>query len=68
MWAANKNNLTLIKELMSYGAEATDTSYAGWNMLHYTTDAEIIKQFPSLSNKASCSGKYTIISVKRRNK
>ena len=66
MSAAYKDNLTLIQELMSYGAEATDTNYAGRNMLHYTEDAEIMKQFPSLINKGSCDGKYTIISVERR--
>ena len=46
---------------MSHGAEATDTDYAQWNMLHLTNDAKIIKQFPSLINKASCGGKYTIM-------
>ena len=64
------NSLALIQELMSHGAEATDTDYAGWNMLHFTRDAEIfkqiMKQFPSLINKGDCYGKYTIISVERR--
>ena len=68
LWAAFRDNLALIKELMSHGAEATDRDYNGWNMLHYTDNVEIIKQFPSLINKADCNGKYTIISVKRRNK
>jgi ankyrin repeat protein len=68
LWAAYRNNNKILKKLIAHGAEATDTTYAGWNILHYTRDAEIIKQFPSLINKAGCSGKYTIISVKRRNK
>ena len=67
LWAARWNKI-ILQKLMSHGAEATDTDYGGNNMLHYTDDAEIIKQFPSLINKASCNGKYTIISVKRRNK
>ena len=64
LWAADKNNIKLIQNLIAYGAEATDTDYVGGNMLHYTTrntDTEIIKQFPYLINKGSCNGKYTII-------
>ena len=66
--AAIENNIKILQKLMSHGAEATDTDYRGLNMLHATTDAEIMKQFPSLINKGGCSGKYTIISIKRRNK
>ena len=68
LWAAINDNFTLINKLMSHGAQATDTDYAGWSMLHLTNDAEIIKHFPSLINKASCNGKYTIISVEQRSK
>ena len=64
--AAWKEYLTIIKELMSHGAEATNTDYNGWNMLHSTENAEIMKQFPSLINKGDCNGKYTIISGKGR--
>ena len=53
--------MELIQDLIAHGAEATDTDYRGFNMLHYTSDAEIIKLFPSLVNKGDCNGKNTLL-------
>ena len=47
----------MINKLVALGADSSATAYNGDNMLHYTTDAQIIKNFSFLSQRKNCLGK-----------
>ena len=58
--SSNNARIELAQKLIDHGAQLTDTNRVGRNALHYSTDKEVIKKFPSLINNKDCSGKFTI--------
>ena len=55
--AVMNDNINLTNHLVAHGADSTATAFDGDNILQWTADPQVIKQFSFLIHTKNCLGK-----------